>query len=1269
MIGIIGLALAGLLFAVKSLYGENSDMGMVALLTAAVAIVAVIGLSLLALGAAIGGISTSLKGMKMDKAKLITRLIYSLFITILGLVVVLSLGASLIGAVFKGQTANLVITLLFVILGTLFLLTGAMNTMEAVITELAIPLKALSVDKIKRIEVILGTVFIGIAAIMTIMTLGIALIGSIMDGYTWESALPILFMSAGTIVSFILIAEEFQKMAKVLAAITPQKLQYIQSTLLILFVTIAGIMLVIAGGTAAIAANLGGENAATLQSIAPALGIAIGAVKAFVGIASEFEKLAVTMSTIASFNLKNIIATMTAILIITGLMATIMTALMNWMAGNGVGGEQNLMNAAALILTIILPFAALVGIISLMIPIANKFMTAAFEISAGLAAIGAGLFFLAGGIQYLREAFGIGKSVAEGVASGIEDNSKVATDAAKDLMKDVDEAGKEEARISSPSKEFAEDGKYIDQGLAQGIKKNTPLAEKAAVGLAVATNKSFQKELKIASPSKVFYENGKFVIRGFINGANSEMQKQKDLGSAMGEGFAESAKAGMEDAWAGLWDGQEMKDWIENFSKEGGLNFGEEAGKGLFSAFLGEEADDTEIKKQLTADEQKIISDYTNKKNDIDKQIEELYAKKNEAYAKYDEVFAMTPTNADEARAREEKLQSLRKNIEYYNNEITELKSESSKYGEFADKVINKAGGTTKKRTGGIFGGLGDVFDDLGEEFGNIMSSSMLGSLGEWFGENGEGLKEITSVFDTALGEAGDTGANSFISRIFSTFGLNSKTNSFTDMGTLIGSSIGQGIADAIFGPIAEIALRNPIITGIIDGLHFLGIISDDVYKAWHPDMLDKELLHSQNNALIATTMYPKKNNYNISDEDWEYYMDTLRSTFKDTKDLTSSQIEAEFLGLLADPDKKYKTIKKDSKDVYDLLKDKFGSYYTRIENNQTEFNNALNSAIAAGIIHVDEYGMTVGEENIDALVKFIEDWFNISTEKAMARDAFLAKQEAQKLISKKLASSKVDSKDKVSISQILSDFAGDNDIWFFGNSPLSSEIQRELNNVFAAGFDVIDFLMKGFELGFLSWNGKLVELSTGTMSGIITALQEEAEEKSPSKKGIRVGAYLSEGVAIGIEEGSMDAINAASEMMTNATDLINDEVITGLNATQSMLDHDITPSVTPVFDSSQLQNGVDTINSAIDSMSPRVESAIGSFGYESTDYTNNLNALSSRIEGTNSLVNTLIGMLEAGAGINVKVSAEPDPYNLYNLVVEENRTEFKRTGRNNLAY
>ena len=217
------------------------------------------------------------------------------------------------------------------------------------------------------------------------------------------------------------------------------------------------------------------------------------------------------------------------------------------------------------------------------------------------------------------------------------------------------------------------------------------------------------------------------------------------------------------------------------------------------------------------------------------------------------------------------------------------------------------------------------------------------------------------------------------------------------------------------------------------------------------------------------------------------------------------------------------------------------------------------------------------------------------------------------------------------------------------------------------SGEQMIEFLYYGMSEGLLSYDykEKIFKIIDDNAYAQLKEWFKQFEINSPSKATERMMRYFMQGMPIGIEE----ELPAVLGSIDDASDLITDETIAGLNGMESMLDRDITPTITPIFDSSTLTNGVDTINSALDSVQPTVESAIGSFGYDAPDYTNNFNSLSNRINATNDLVGTLIGMLEAGAGVNINVSAEPDPYNLYNLVVDTNRTEWKRTGRNNLAY
>lgn len=1178
LIAVTALAIGGLVFELNKLFGNDTRNAVITLLAVALTMILVVGGNLQAFASAVSQISLAFTGLTKGKINQVRNMFVILFGAIAGIILAITVGMAVISKAYENQTANLVITFIGLILGTFALVTTAMYMMESVITNLAeavAPLTGGKTGKIHQIEVILATTFIGIVAIMAVMAGGAALIGGVTGGYTWESLFPMIGMVAGSILAFKLITKSVEELALIIDDIKPQKLEYTKSILLMMLVTIVAMFVILGGATASIAQALQGY---TWESMAPAIAIALTSVIAFTGIANAFNKLAVTLNTLTGFNLKNIIATMMTILVITGLMSTIMVALMNWLAGNGVGGEQNLMNAAAIILAAIIPFAALAGIIELMIPTAGPFVAAAAKIAAGIFLIGAALSVLAGSILLIRNAFDENGDITDNIVKGIDKNDKKFYDTGENQGDEYKEGFKDANGIHSPSDEFKEYGYFIDKGLELGIKKNTKLVKSASKALAVATNESFKKELGIASPSKVFYENGKFVIRGFVNGANSEYKKNKDMGAAMGEGFAESAKAGMEDTWAGLWDGQEMKDWIENFSKEGGLNFGEEAGKSLFSAFLGtEETDAGEVKKQLTAQEQQYISGLRNEKNAIDAEIERLYKEGPPVYDYRD------TTSYD---------------IEQYNDNIASLKKQSAKLDEEINKAVAKGGGTTKKRTGGIFGGLGDVFDGLGEEFGNIMSSSMLGSIGEWFGEGGEGFNEITSVFDKALGDAGGSAGDKFITRVFTGMGLDSGSSKFTSWGSQIGEGLVAGMAKPVFSFLHKLP-------------NFLGGISDDEYYAY------LQAYGFTDNDFYKDYRKKQANNplWDESGENPEIFVELLDAAGIQLPERLKEQ---------------EKLIEETRKKMYAATNaEEERGYKERLNNLETQYNKEYNTWFYTYKKYIDESREYIENTKRSMILEDPYRSFSIDNQLKNGTFAYSA--------------------------------------YGITNYSVFENLQKGFKtDIFANEGELLaQMLYLGFNKGWLSNEDGVLKLVDVTLNGFIQRCKDILGINSPSTVAESIGSYFMQGIPIGIDEELPEVLGSIDQ----ATDLITDETIAGLNGMQYMLDNDITPTVTPIFDGAQLQNGVDTINSALDSVQPRVDSAIGSFGIESTDYTNNLTSLQNRIDNLTSVVDSFMTMIESGAGVNVNVTAEPDPTNIYNLVVDTNRTEFKRTGRNNLAY
>ena len=1211
IIGLITLSIGGLLVVLRFFYEENTGTGIAAMLAISAALVIAIGVSLLAFSHAISSVTNVLSGKTLDKVNQIITLFKMLFIAIGAIMLIIVVGVALIGHAYKDNTAGLIFAFLGIIISTLVSISASLNVFASVVDDIATVFNRTGVGPktIENIIKILKMLFIAIGAIMAIIITGVILITGLSKENVAYTLIPALEIVAGTVVAFKVMSKDLTDMANSLSKIKTDQLKVIQTTLLILFITIAGIMMVIAGGIAGIIAQTG-ENADL--SFIPAVSIVLGAVAAFTGIAKEFEKLSMTLSTLQSFNLKNIIATMTTILVITGLMSTIMVALMNWMAGTGVGGEQNLMNAAAIILATIIPFAALAGIIELMIPTAGPFVAAAAKIAAGIFLIAAALSVFAGAAMLLRDAFS-DTDVIDKTADGLDKNKSRFRKTGREFGDEFGEGFRESDEIDehSPSEAFKDNGRNIDKGLQLGIKKDMSYVKSASKALAVATNESFQKELGIHSPSKVFYENGKFVIRGFINGAQSEYQKNKDMGAAMGEGFADSALEGMKDGWAGLWDGEEMDDWIKKFSEEGGLNFGEKAGESLLAAFLGTDtsADENALNRQLTAQEQYGISQYEKAIENTEKEIEELQNKRNE--------MAIAPSGYFTAN-----------DFQKINDDIAAAKKKLAGYQKSRDSIVN--GTATKKTTGGFLGSLGGVFESFGEEFGNIMSSSMLGSIGEWFGEGGEGLKEITGVFDSALSTAGGSGAEAFKSRLFETFGLDKENNDITDMGQKIGGGFIKGILEAFAGGLDKIvsAVIYPLMAAWNMLPDAIGGLSDAEFNVWK----------KQHGFTYDNAYNPDYKNKEYGTRDNE-----IQSNVKIANGKTRT--EPGIHKYTETPEERAQREKYEQGVIVNLK----GDAITLWENLTKDGYYALQELDTNSKVYRDLYAKLV-EVNHSIDFNDLADALQLIYTKKSILQA-MGYEKAKEYLNVKGLGTNIDN--------WMYNLYGAAD---FGNV---SKLLTNNDVIFKSGEQKASFYLQGFMEGWLQNINGVLTIVGKTNDDVVAIAAEHLGEKSPSVKAAQQGRYYLEGFENGIDEEIPNALDSIG----NATDLITDETIAGLNGMQYMLDNDITPTVTPIFDGAQLQNGVDTINSALDSVQPRVDSAIGSFGIESTDYTNNLNSLGNRIESTNALVNTLIGMLEAGAGVNINVTAEPDPTNIYNLVVDTNRTEWKRTGRNNLAY
>ena len=878
-----------------------------------------------------------------------------------------------------------------------------------------------------------------------------------------------------------------------------------------------------------------------------------------------------------------------------GLFAIIIGAL------SGQDGTNNMMNAVAVFGPILLLFWSFVLALKMLTPIADAFLGTGLKLAAVIAAIAAALILLGTAFAVIKEifapgstflsngGFAIGKNLGDSEADGIRSSKDNVTDA----IKEVDDAAKKQTKTDyktgSPSKVYRKYGYFIDKGLELGIKKDTRLAVSASKALATSTNKSFQKELGIASPSKVFYENGKFVIRGFINGAQSEYQKNKDIGSAIGEGFAEEAQKGITDAYKDIFMNEDMDKYI----KKAGTDLGSTFVDSIFGKINGTTE---EIHPQLTADEQYGISLSKNKIKELQDEIDEI-----------NNAAPLTGSGGSKeaAESRQKRIDELNKQIEEEQAKI--------------DKITSK---TTKKST---IGGLWDVFSNF---VSGIKDNAKIGasfdSFGGWvtekigslFGEGGTNFNAIVDtvssiISGTSKNEKTTSAINETVDTVIDKFTGGDNASKWNKMGFSIGDAIGQSILTGLGNLTAN------IVKPIMDMWHeiptWLGGLSDESYNNWlldHGFMTSSDYKKSRNERHSEWTLNTKEPTFFVDDKDKEKYVNQgIKIKLLDDKSMEYAQ---------------------------DIWSNKYATYFTADSlNNVRDYINKNNIQMVDGVYQIthDQY---------TEILKLLTTTTGVNYTGSINRYNNI--------------------KDLPTTSSQLDNWMNN----LFGLVDYGN-INRMLkdNGLNLTPLELASFFLDGFMQGWLKNINGVLTVVGKDMDEVVKVAADHVGVASPSWMAEDMGKYFLEGFEIGIDEEIPNTLDT----MANATDLITDETIAGLNGMQYMLDNDITPTVTPVFDSSTLTNGVDTINSALDSVQPRVDSAIGSFGIESTDYTNNLTALQNRIDNLTSVVDSFMTMIESGAGVNINVTAEPDPTNIYNLVVDTNRTEWKRTGRNNLAY
>lgn len=134
----------------------------------------------------------------------------------------------------------------------------------------------------------------------------------------------------------------------------------------------------------------------------------------------------------------------------------------------------------------------------------------------------------------------------------------------------------------------------------------------------------------------------------------------------------------------------------------------------------------------------------------------------------------------------------------------------------------------------------------------------------------------------------------------------------------------------------------------------------------------------------------------------------------------------------------------------------------------------------------------------------------------------------------------------------------------------LADGINNNRDRMDTAGRNLADAILNGMTGGLWGGIGKVIDAAKNVAQNALNAAKSFLGIKSPSKEFFKVGAWSSEGMAIGLEK--------SAPMVTNAAENVGDGALNAMRKSLSNLknavatDMDFTPTIRPILDLSNVQ-------------------------------------------------------------------------------------------------
>ena len=322
-----------------------------------------------------------------------------------------------------------------------------------------------------------------------------------------------------------------------------------------------------------------------------------------------------------------------------------------------------------------------------------------------------------------------------------------------------------------------------------------------------------------------------------------------------------------------------------------------------------------------------------------------------------------------------------------------------------------------------------------------------------------------------------------------------------------------------------------------------------------------------------------------------------------------------------------------------------------------TQLSDDIGNEIAANWVAIGSY-------QVDGFIQGIEDK-DAEIKQAGAQISDTAKSGFEEAAEIKDGKSEVASKEAQTVVDSIIDTLNDNkDDLKTAAKSLSSLIHDSLGEYLTEdnGKKLAKYIVSGLKDGLT--NTKIVKPVLDAASSLSNSILEVARKilkiNSPSKAFEEIGGYVCEGLAIGIEKN----VNSAEESMEALTDNMIGMTYAALDAIYD--DESFSPTITPVLDTTNIQNGVNWINGAFSN----ARIGLVASDFNESHITDITSIVSTAVDhALDKYTKTIEDALRNNAtDVNVDISLEGDADGLFKAIRSKNEVYRKMTGRSALA-